>query len=225
MCSLSLCSLSRSYGKDDPETSGICTAIPDKEPADVLRYHTAFWAHIDELGDRDRILRQLAKGDSARLKNQAFAAVIADEIKKCVCVCACTYFVFVFDCVCFCSRVCAFHRRCVCSCWSLSTSRFFIFYFLVGDFSLPHSCSLESAHQTPTNTHTRPTRMRRYVDPIAQMRIQYTAMNKGKGGFTHAEDVYLLAETHKVHCAPRKIVFWTLDHSHSIFRPFSREMV
>lgn len=43
--------------------------------------------------------------------------------------------------------------------------------------------------------------MRRYADPIAQMRIQYTAMNKGKGGFTHAEDVYLLAETHKVPCA------------------------
>jgi SWI/SNF-related matrix-associated actin-dependent regulator of chromatin subfamily A member 5 len=40
--------------------------------------------------------------------------------------------------------------------------------------------------------------LKQYTNPIQQMQITYTAMNKGKGGFTHAEDVFLLVETHQL---------------------------
>lgn len=38
-------------------------AIPGKTPEEVRRYHKVFWSRIDELGDKDRVLSLISKGE------------------------------------------------------------------------------------------------------------------------------------------------------------------
>ncbi len=93
--------------------------MPTKDAAYMARYHAAFWEKIDTIYDKEKILKSIEKGKSARQKNLSFTEVIRNEVNK---------------------------------------------------------------HTLPMET----------------MEIKYMQQNKGKGGFTHEEDKFLVPYSHCV---------------------------
>ncbi len=151
------------------------------------------------------------------------------------------YFVFVCVRVCSCvlqSRVLSSALR-----WfllvSFHVSFYFIFHFLVGVSSLPHSCLLESTHQTTTQntpTHTHKSTRSQVRRPDRADAHSVHGDEQGQGRF-HARRGRLSARRNAqgtLRCRAETVCatlarrdMQTLDHIHSncIVRPFSRERV
>lgn len=67
------------FGRED--TKSICSNVEGKPPEDVKRYYEAFWKSIKTVGNYDKILKRIEKGE-ARLHKTAKLGNILDYILK-----------------------------------------------------------------------------------------------------------------------------------------------
>ena len=67
-------------GRDD--LNGIYRYFPKKDIADVKKYLSVFWKRLNELADKEKILKVIEKGETFRSKHRVFVEALANEVKR-----------------------------------------------------------------------------------------------------------------------------------------------